>query len=395
MPTGPSPERQGPATSKQPAGYPAPATVRPPGTRHVIRSGRAEKRAKRNRTAAPRPDHPRGCAQPHSVDPARRRILMREVGTQHEPHAHEDHEGETDRVDMQPIEPHPDGNDDCQHGLEIGVDTRYDGLHELEGEIEQQIRHVGRGDQHEKYREEHLAARCDERVIRMNDVPDAEREHHDGRRAIDPPEHRRDVVLGHQLLEPDHIERSNARTEENHDIAPKMRVDMRRRCACEHHGHGAGHAQYEPRDLEPRESVDAEHDGEQQDEQRDDGVDDRTVDRRGHRQTVHDEDLAGHADQQSGADQLRDVASLDLLGLLPEERDERKESRNDQRSRDHGDRLDIAGKHEVIERIVHRPNDVADKQGDMRNESGSDGTHVFDFPSGKTKTVPEEVRGCG
>ena len=44
---------------------------------------------------------------------------------------------------------------------------------------------------------------------------------------------------------------------------------------------------------------------------------------------VHDEDLAQHADQQRGADQLANVRPLDLFGLLPQQRHERKERRGD------------------------------------------------------------------
>ena len=103
-----------------------------------------------------------------------------------------------------------------------------------------------------------------------------------------------------------------------------MRMRVRRRGPGQHHRHSSRHAEHESRDLEPGETVHSQQHGERQHQRRHDGVDDRTVDRRGHRQTVHDEDLAQYADQRRGADQFANIRPLDLLGLLPQRRHERK-----------------------------------------------------------------------
>ena len=127
-----------------------------------------------------------------------------------------------------------------------------------------------------------------------------------------------------------------------------MRMRVRRRGPGQHHRHSSRHAEHESRDLEPGETVHSQQHGERQHQQRHDGVDDRTVDRRGHRQTVHDEDLAQYADQQRSADQFANIRPLDLLGLLPQQRHERKERRGDERRRDHRHRMHVMRQDYVV-----------------------------------------------
>ena len=88
-----------------------------------------------------------------------------------------------------------------------------------------------------------------------------------------------------------------------------------------------------------------------------------------HRQTIHDEDLAQHADQQRGADQFANIRPFDLLGLLPEQRHEGKECRGYERRRDHRHRMHVMRKDDVVKGVIHRPEDVAHQQGEVGFQS--------------------------
>ena len=212
---------------------------------------------------------------------------------------------------------------------------------------------------------------------------------HDGRGAIDPAQHGRDAVFGDQAFEPHHVQRGDAGAEENHHVAPQMRVRMRRRGPRQHHRHSPRHSEHQPRDFKFREAVHPQRHRERQHQQRHDGVDDRTVDRRGHRQSVHDEDLAQHADQQSGADQLAAVGPADLLGLLPQQGHERQQSRRHERCRDQRHRVNVARQHIVIKRVVHGPEHVAQQQGQM----GFQSVHPSDnFTRKRQKQCPDEKK---
>ena len=146
---------------------------------------------------------------------------------------------------------------------------------------------------------------------------------------------------------------------------------MRGRNTRQHHGDGTAHPEHQPCDFEPRETVDAQDNREKQHQQGNDRVDDRAVDRRRLGESVHNQRLAHHPDQQRSADHLGDVAAVDPLPALPQQRNEREEGRHRERSRHHGDRIDPARQHQVVERIVHRPDDIAYDQGDMRLDRGT------------------------
>ena len=224
-------------------------------------------------------------------------------------------------------------------------------------------------------------------VVGVDDRPQSERQRDDRGGAIEPAQDGRDSVFGDQPFEPDHVERRNAGAEQNQDVAPQVRMGVGGRDARQYDGDGSRHAERETGDFEFREAIHSQQHRDDQHEQRNDRVDDRSVDGRRHRESVHDEDLAQHADEQCGPDQSADVGACHLFGFLPGERNERQQRRCDQRARYHGHRVDVLGQYDVVEGIVHRPKDVAHQQGDVGFEFAHPACR---FPPPETKTMPAE-----
>ena len=221
---------------------------------------------------------------------------------------------------MQLVQPHCHRYGDGQHGLQVGVDARNGRLHRFERIVEHQVGQIGRDDQHEQGREERMLRDCG--VVGVDDRPQSERQRDDRGGAIEPAQDGRDSVFGDQPFEPDHVERRNAGAEQNQDVAPQVRMGVGGRDARQYDGDGSRHAERETGDFEFREAIHSQQHRDDQHEQRNDRVDDRSVDGRRHRESVHDEDLAQHADEQCGPDQSADVGARHLFGFLPGERNE-------------------------------------------------------------------------
>ena len=157
------------------------------------------------------------------------------------PYTAEDHHGEENRVGVETVKPHEDREPDGHDGLQVGVAARNGRGDEPERVVQQEVRQVGRHDQHEERGKQnrgvHRAEVNGENIVRP------EGEHDEGREAVDPAQEGGDAVFRHELLEPYHVGGRDAGRGEDQQVTRGTRLLVSAIAAREDYGHGAREAE--------------------------------------------------------------------------------------------------------------------------------------------------------